>query len=61
MLRPPSTVSASASNHVLIALLGMSPAVLTETVWALAHERPRILPSNIVALTTRPGRDKLKE
>ena len=51
----------SASSDVLLALLGMSPAVLTETVWALAHENPPILPDRIGVITTRPGRDKIKK
>lgn len=33
----------SAANHiVLIAGMGTSPAVLTETVWALAHQRGKV-------------------
>lgn len=44
-------------RHVLIALSGHSPAVITETVWALARRNPKILPSHVVAITTRTGRD----
>lgn len=43
---------------VLLAVTGMSPAILTETIWALAlHER--IVPARVVAVTTRAGRDRL--
>ena len=44
---------------VLVAGMGTSPAVLTETVWALAHQKPSVVPDEIVVLTTRPGKDKL--
>ena len=33
---------------ILIATMGTSPAVLTETVWALAHQREPIVPDEIV-------------
>lgn len=45
---------------VLVAGMGTSPAVLTETVWALAHQKPSVVPDEIVVLTTRPGKDKLR-
>lgn len=49
------------SRTVLLALVGTSPAVLTETVWALAHEKPPILPHEVVALTTTTGREAIRE
>jgi CRISPR-associated protein (TIGR02584 family) len=52
MAAPPSTV--------LFAVVGMSPAVLTETVWALAHRRPRVLPERVVVLTTRKARASIE-
>jgi CRISPR-associated protein (TIGR02584 family) len=45
---------------VVIAVLGVSPSVLTETLWALAQESPPILPDRIVVLTTRTGRTALE-
>ena len=36
---------------VLIAGMGTSPAVLTETVWALAHQAESVVPDE----TVRPG------
>jgi CRISPR-associated protein (TIGR02584 family) len=45
---------------VLFAVTGMTPAVLTETVWALAHETPPVLPHRIVVVTTTAGRDVLR-
>jgi CRISPR-associated protein (TIGR02584 family) len=38
---------------------GQSPAVLTETVWALAQEKPAIIPHRVVVITTTEGRDTL--
>ncbi|MCL5098289.1 MAG: CRISPR-associated ring nuclease Csm6 [Candidatus Omnitrophica bacterium] len=40
-------------------MTGQSPAVLTETIWALAHEKPAIIPHQVVAVTTTQGRDTL--
>jgi CRISPR-associated protein (TIGR02584 family) len=45
---------------VLIAVLGVSPSVLTETLWALAQESSPVLPDRIVVLTTRTGRSALE-
>lgn len=43
---------------VLLAVTGMSPAILTETVWALAT-REKTIPARIIAVTTGAGRDRL--
>ena len=37
----------------LIAGMGTSPAVLTETVWALAHQKKPVVPDGVVAPTTK--------
>ena len=51
----------SAANRIiLIAGMGTSPAVLTETVWALAHQKKPIVPDEIVVLTTKSGKDALR-
>ena len=44
------------SETVLFAVTGMSPAVITETVWALAHEKPAVFPDRIIVVTTVAGR-----
>lgn len=44
---------------VLFALVGMSPAVLTETVYALALQSPPVIPDEIHVVTTETGRQKL--
>jgi CRISPR-associated protein (TIGR02584 family) len=48
------------SEIVLFAVTGMSPAILTETVWALAHETPATIPDRVVVVTTRAGRDAIQ-
>lgn len=39
----------------LLAVTGLSPAIVTETLWALASETPRILPERVIFLTTATG------
>ncbi|MBI4328160.1 MAG: TIGR02584 family CRISPR-associated protein [Chloroflexi bacterium] len=39
----------------------MSPAVLSETVWALAHAKPPLVPHRVVVLTTLPGRARIED
>lgn len=48
-------------HTVLFAVSGLTPAILTETLWALAHEDPPTLPDQIIALTTEAGRAKIAE
>jgi CRISPR-associated protein (TIGR02584 family) len=45
---------------VLLALAGMSPAVVTETVWALAREKEPVLPDRVIVVTTVAGKEKLE-
>lgn len=47
-------------SSVLVAVTGMSPAILTETAWALSRERPAIMPSKVVAFGTTRSRDHLR-
>jgi len=44
---------------VLFAVVGMSPAVITETIWALAHEKRPVIPDRVVVLTTSSGRAQI--
>ena len=46
---------------ILIAGMGTSPAVLTETVWALCHQKKPIVPDEIVVLVTKSGKERLCE
>jgi CRISPR-associated protein (TIGR02584 family) len=58
-------MSACLNRKYLIAVTGGSPAVLTETIWALAHQPDPWIPDQIVLITTRIGdaaaRDRLLE
>lgn len=45
---------------VLVACTGMSPAVLTETVWALAHQKPSVVPDEVEVITTSVGKQNLQ-
>lgn len=49
------------TQTVLISLVGTAPAVLTETVWALATQDEPVIPDRIIAITTSSGSAKLKE
>ena len=46
-------------EHCLLALVGLSPAVLTETVFALCSGSSCDTPDRIIVVTTVPGRDLL--
>lgn len=45
---------------VLVAVTGMSPAILTETAWALAQEKPRMLPAKVIAFATTRSREQIR-
>lgn len=45
----------------LLAVTGLSPAVVTETLWALAREKPRVLPHRVGFITTATGAARLDE
>ena len=44
---------------VLVVGMGTSPAVMTETVWALAHQSDPVVPDEVVVITTKSGKDAL--
>lgn len=48
-------------DTILLAVTGLSPAIVTETVWALAQEKPRTLPKRVIFVTTQVGADKIRE
>lgn len=49
----------SFAEIILLAVTGMSPAVLTETIWALAHEEEPVIPDRITVVTTLAGRERI--
>ena len=57
-----ATVGARVSRDrtILVAGMGTSPAVLTETVWALAHQEQPVVPDEIVVITTKSGKESLR-
>lgn len=48
-------------NTTLLAVTGLSPAIVTETLWALAMRQPRILPRRVVFVTTLTGARVIEE
>lgn len=51
----------SQPSSVLLAVIGMSPAVLTETLWALAHEPDPVIPRRVIVVTTIKGRREIEQ
>ena len=58
---PPAKRSLQTPQTILLAVTGMSPAILTETVWALACENPPVIPARVVVITTLPGKARIDE
>ena len=48
------------NRTVLVLGMGTSPAVMTETVWALAHQEEPVVPDEIVVITTKSGKDAFR-
>ena len=48
------------SETILLAVTGMSPAVLTETLWALAREEEPVIPHRVIVVTTLAGRRRIE-
>ena len=44
---------------ILVSGMGTSPAVLTNTVWGLAHQKHSIVPDEIVVFITKSGKKLL--
>ena len=61
---PQPVARATQESSALLAVVGITPAILTETVWALAQGKPRIppvIPDDVVAITTRRGAQTITE
>ena len=56
-----SAAPAAKPQIVLLAVTGMTPAVLTETIWALAHEKIPVIPDRVVAVTTTRGKQLMEQ
>ena len=63
-MKAKNAASLPVPRTVLLATVGTSPAVLTETVWALAHPAKktdeRVVPDEVVALTTLRGKHEIE-
>lgn len=59
--RDHARAASATTRTVLVATTGLTPAVLTETVWALAQETPPVIPDTIVVLTTSTGRLRIEQ
>lgn len=47
-------------RHIMVSVSGMSPAVITETLYALAvQEKPSIVPDEIHVITTQQGKQRI--
>ncbi len=53
-------VASRRGECILVAVAGFTPAVLTETIWALASESPPVRTDRLVALTTTAGAKVLR-
>jgi CRISPR-associated protein (TIGR02584 family) len=54
-------MTAGQKQIVLLSLVGTAPAVLSETVWALATQEVPVIPDKIIVMTTSTGAVKIKE
>ena len=48
------------NRKILVAGMGTSPAVLTNAVWALAHQKKPVVPDEVVVLITKNGKELLR-
>lgn len=44
----------------LVAVSGMSPAIITESLWALAREKPPVIPDDVIVITTARGKTDIE-
>lgn len=47
-------------RSILIASIGTTPGVLTNAVWALAHQAVPVIPDEVVVLMTKDGKEPLR-
>lgn len=63
-MMPPSTTPSAPSAYarrILLIVTGMSPQVVTETLYALATQAEPFIPTEIHLLTTREGKQRAKD
>ena len=52
------TTPSQYKERVLVSCLGISPAILMETLWALHHQKDVFTPTRVIALTTKEGKNQ---
>ena len=52
--------ASSEKKSVFICVSGMSPAIITESLWALARETPPVIPDEVVVITTVDGAEQIE-
>jgi len=48
-------------RHIFISLCGMSPAVITENLYRICHDRADNIPDEVVVITTTAGESCIKK
>ena len=61
MARASRASSDARKRIVLMVGLGTSPAILTETIWELAKLAESVIPDEVVVITTKTGKVRLRE
>lgn len=61
MLKQRDHYNEPGQSRILLAVIGNSPAVLTETVWSLAHQELAWIPDRVVAITTQTGKRAIQD
>lgn len=57
----PDTINVPGWKDVMLFIVGTTPQIVTETIWALATSTPRICPQEVVIITTSTGRKLIVE
>ena len=57
---PPAPAQADGQRRVLLAVTGLTPQVVTETLYALLHEYPSAMPHEVHILTTAEGAQRAR-
>jgi len=60
-VKPVEEVKLESPAPVLLAVTGMSPSIITETVWALANGSEQVIPARVIAVTTTSGRERIEK
>ena len=59
-MHPPSAATEPAAHRILLAITGLTPQVVTETLYASMREDPDALPHEVHVLTTAEGAERIR-